>query len=176
MTSRYLTTARAKAEINRIRPKVTQAERVQLNSKDLIKLRSLAVQPLTNTFDLPTCATDEDLLENTHSINTLIDDFVKRLQYYDMYDAFEVLFPTDYKNDGTLTSPTLKQNAANENITNDLTQNYFTLTMEQVQRHVLFLRTYGQDYDLQSLDWSKELLENSCFQDLREKVNDRIKE
>ena len=129
-TSRFLTTARTAAEINRIKPKVTQAERVKLDSKDLIKLRSLAVEPLPNTFDLPTYTKDADLLENTHNINTLIDDFIRRLQYYDMFDAFEVLFPINYTRDGPFTSPQLKQDANNVHITSDLTKNYSTLTME----------------------------------------------
>ena len=109
MTSRFLTTARSKTEINRIRPKVTQAERAKLDSKDLIKLRSLAVEPLHNMFELPTYSKDEDLLENTHNINSIIDDFVKRLQYYDMHDAFEILRPSDYQQDGTFNSPKLTQ-------------------------------------------------------------------
>ena len=37
-----------------------------------------------------------------------------------------------------------------------------------------FYNKYGQDYDLQNLHWSAELLENSCDQDLLDKISERL--
>jgi hypothetical protein len=39
-----------------------------------------------------------------------------------------------------------------------------------------FKRYHGQDYDLQDLQWSQELLENSCDEDLRNKIGEKLRE
>ena len=90
-----------------------------------------------------------------------------------MFDAFKILHPLDIAQNG-LTSPRLQLDTNNDPFTIDLTKSYPTLTEENLQHHVYFLRKYGQEYDLENLDWSLELLENSCDTDLREKVNEKI--
>ena len=44
-------------------------------------------------------------------------------------------------------------------------------------RHTMkFKRYFGQEYDLQDLQWSQELIENSCDKDLRNKIPEKLKE
>ena len=171
--SRFLTTGRSNAEINRVLPKLRQEERDQLTETELMKIQAMAVAPLTEKFSLPKYKTDKDLLQSTYDINQQINDFLRRLQYYDMVDAFKILNPLDHTS-AEITSPRLQMDAASNPVTVELTQNFTSLDDHRIQLHVYFLRKYGQSYDLQNLDWSRELLENSCDIDLREKVDEKL--
>ena len=171
--SRFLTTGRSTAEINRVLPKLRQEERDQLSETELMKIQAMAVAKLSEKFSLPKYKTDKDLLQTTYDVNQQLNDFIRRLQYYDMVDAFKVLNPLDHTTE-EITSPRLQLDAANNPVTIELTQNYTSLDETSIQRHIYFLRKYSQSYDLQNLDWTRELLENSCDIDLREKVDEKL--
>ena len=59
-------------------------------------------------------------------------------------------------------------------LTLDLLEHYATIKEEQAKISNFYFRLYGQSYDLENLDWSKELLECSCEQSLRDKAEERI--
>jgi hypothetical protein len=51
-----------------------------------------------------------------------------------------------------------------------LLANYSTMTVNECRTSVEHFRLYGQAYHLQNLDWSQEMLERSCEDDLRNKI------
>ena len=56
----------------------------------------------------------------------------------------------------------------------DLLEEWDQIKKEEIIRHVKFLRLYGQNWDLQNLDWSLELLEGSCELNLANKVQENM--
>eukprot|EP00957_Ditylum_brightwellii_P032515 2463815-Ditylum_brightwellii.AAC.1 len=52
----------------------------------------------------------------------------------------------------------------------DLIEDYFTVKEEEVCKSVRYFHEYGQDYDIQNLQWSYPFLYNSCSDDVRQKV------
>ena len=58
--------------------------------------------------------------------------------------------------------------------TTDLLFMFASVTEADVRSSDLFFNRYGQEYDLQNLHWSAELIENSCDQDLFDKVSERL--
>eukprot|EP00957_Ditylum_brightwellii_P165032 12564531-Ditylum_brightwellii.AAC.1 len=56
----------------------------------------------------------------------------------------------------------------------DLIKDYFTVKEEEVCKSVRYFHKYGQDYDIQKLQWSYSFLYNSCSNDVRQKVVEKI--
>ena len=50
---------------------------------------------------------------------------------------------------------------------------FFSLSEDDIRTSNKFYNHFGQDYDLQNLSWSAELLENSCEQDLLDKISEK---
>ena len=59
-------------------------------------------------------------------------------------------------------------------ITTNLLTHHSSLTEHQVRQYILFLKRYGKPFDVQNLDWSQELFNNSCNAELRDKVNEKV--
>jgi hypothetical protein len=75
-----------------------------------------------------------------------------------MVDVFErVLLPTAADDKGVLSM-------------RFLLLNYSTMTVNECGASVDYYRLYGQGYHLQNIDWSQEMLERSCKDDLRNKI------
>jgi hypothetical protein len=75
-----------------------------------------------------------------------------------MVDVFErVLLPTSTNDKGVLSM-------------RSLIANYSTMMVNERRASVEHYRLYGQGYHLQNLDWSQEMLERSCEDDLRNKI------
>jgi hypothetical protein len=75
-----------------------------------------------------------------------------------MVDVFErVLLPTAADDKGVL-------------LIRSLLANYSTMTVNECRASVEHYRLYGQGYHLQNLDWSQEMLERSCEDNLRNKI------
>ena len=104
-------------------------------------------------------------LDATYSLAMRIEELRKRMTRVDIHDPFVNIVTPDP--DPAHAGRTLGD-------TSDLLRMYMVLTEEEIRESVRFYKTYGQDYDLQNLEWSQELLENSCESDLREKVMERM--
>ena len=89
-----------------------------------------------------------------------VKELKRCLERYDIDDIFKVIqFPVNVDVDALLDNGIPVQPLLQ---TKDLLDNWDQVTENDVVRHVKFLRLYGQVWDLQNLDWSLELLENSC--------------
>eukprot|EP00957_Ditylum_brightwellii_P146492 11153277-Ditylum_brightwellii.AAC.1 len=56
----------------------------------------------------------------------------------------------------------------------DLIKDYFTVREEEVCRLVKYFHKYGQDYNIQNLQWNYSFLYNTCSDDVRQKVVKKI--
>ena len=54
----------------------------------------------------------------------------------------------------------------------NLLDNWDTVTEPMLSKYILFLRKYGQIWDVQNLDWSLELMENSCESSLHNRLKE----
>ena len=52
----------------------------------------------------------------------------------------------------------------------NLLEQWDSLDIGILEQHIRFLHSYGQEYDLRNLTWTLELLENSCDQNLADKI------
>ena len=60
------------------------------------------------------------------------------------------------------------------NSTLDLLEEWDQIKVIDIKRHIKFLRRYGQQWDLQNLDWSLELIQSSCELGLKNKVQEKM--
>ena len=56
----------------------------------------------------------------------------------------------------------------------DLLSLFSSLSEADIRTSNKFYNQFGQDYDLQNFSWSAELLENSCEQDLLDKISEKL--
>ena len=56
----------------------------------------------------------------------------------------------------------------------DLLEQWDSLDITILERHIRFMHAYGQEYHLQNLTWTLELLENSCNQNLADKIQEDL--
>eukprot|EP00957_Ditylum_brightwellii_P052103 3951567-Ditylum_brightwellii.AAC.1 len=56
----------------------------------------------------------------------------------------------------------------------NLIANYDSITEVQVPNLVEFYQKYGQEYDLENLDWSQTFLKSLCLQALTHKVEEHM--
>jgi hypothetical protein len=88
----------------------------------------------------------------------LIAELKKHLTRFDMIDVFDkVLTPTAGTDKGVVAM-------------RSLLANYSTMSVNKCRTSVEHYRLYRKDYHLQNLDWSQEMLERSCEDDLRNKI------
>ena len=173
---RYNTIARTEAQMLRVAPIVAKEARSQLDNKSFQHLRVLATTPPADTkFILPDPKSDEEILIRTQTISNLLDNLVRHLHKYDMLDCFNLVIPLQIDPFGEVTGHQLLiDQRTNLPATLDLIHNYANIDESQVLASITFLRKYGQDFDLNNLDWSHELLINSCDAILSTKINERL--
>ena len=87
---------------------------------------------------------------------------MQRLQQYDMMDVFTILRFLD----SSLKTPLLT--------TLNLLEQWNMIDMGILTHHIHFMLPFGQEYDLQNLTWTLELLENSCDQSLTDSVQENL--
>jgi hypothetical protein len=101
---------------------------------------------------------DDDQVDTVYSIGLIIVELTKHLTRFDMIDVFDwVLIP----------------NATNDKcvlLMRSLLMNYSTMTVNECHASVEHYRLYGQAYHLQNINWSQEMLEQSCEDDLWNKI------
>jgi len=171
--SRFKTTSRTDIEIAKVQPFIKQDDRSNLTARERTSHRLAAVAQLETPFSLPNLLNDDDqLLTQTHDVSMRILSLRKRLERYDMVDVFNLVIPKNVKGD-TIVDNSLSE-ANNIFITKNLLENYSTITEQEVRLSCLFFQKFGQEYDVENLEWSKELLESSCELSLRDKTEERI--
>ena len=153
-SSRFRSLPRTDDEISTHRPVVRQTERPS-EAKDLQRLRQAATTKLSNSFSLLSLDDSSSQLADTYDVSMRIVEFEKLLFKFDMKDVFSLL--------KTSSSPPV-----------NLLSLFAGVTEGDVRSSNEFYNKYGQDYDLQNLHWSAELLENSCDQDLLDKISERL--
>ena len=137
----------------------------ELRSTDptvLRKLRNDATAALTFPFALIPIDDCDEQVANNYNLHMRIGELRRRLEQYDMTDAFQIL----------QFSPTVPDIPLPSTIS--LLDNWDGITEDMLSQHVLFLRRYGQIWDVQNLDWSLELMENSCEQALHNKIREDL--
>jgi hypothetical protein len=152
-------TARTVAAASRSYREIDKEHRPESGTADLVKFTSRATEGLKTKFRLMSLSwKDDDQLDTVYSIGLLIVELTKHLTRFDMVDVFErVLLPTAANDKGVLSL-------------RSLLANYSTMTVNECRASVEHYRLYGQGYHLQNLDWSQEMLERSCEDDLRNKI------
>ena len=164
MANRFRKTARsdeAKVIVDVIRK---AEERHKMSDKEKAKLREDAVKGMETKFEMIELFSQTDSIEHLETINDvalMIGDVTKRLRKYDMMEVFKLHLPSEAE-------PTTPRKSV------DLIKMYATTTLEEVCESVEFYRTWGQDFDLENINWTQEYLENSCENDLRVKVLEQM--
>ena len=153
-SSRFRTSARSDKDINVYRPVIRQGERPVI-SKDLQKLREVAVSKLTNSFCLLALEDSDSQLANTYDTTMRVIEFKRRLSKFDMLDVFHL-------------------RSSFSSSSRDLFSLFSSLSEADIRTSNKFYNHFGQDYDLQNLSWSAELLENSYEQDLLDNISEKL--
>jgi hypothetical protein len=136
-------------------------EQQNLGAVDKEKLHQKVQESLTNKFSMMKMLDQEGQLDMTYNLMLRIEELEARLCLYNMFEVFMVqLFDP--------ANPNMPVNQCN------LLSFYATTTYDEVIKSVCFLHRYGQDYNLKNLQWSQELLENSCEQNLCDKVMEQM--
>ena len=166
--TRFNLTARTDAEIHAASRRIPQDNRPK-DPVALAKLRARATIGIDPPFTLLDLDNTDLTLQHTYNVSMRVQSFEYVLTQYDMIDAFKVhLFQPDVQ------PPVLLDDGDGNPITINLLTHHSSLTEHQVRKYILFLKRYGQTYDVQNLDWTQELFNNSCNADLRDKVNEKV--
>ena len=162
-----ISTKRTIAAAAAIQPQIRREDRTSLDQRDKEKLPENAIKPLSTKFSIMGSLTSQGKtqLESTYSITTLLQDLEKRPRLYNMQHVFTVIKPDPGSSAGDITINTinlLKRYAVNDT------------TLEIIKISVEHYRSWGQLYDLKDLDWTGQLLKNSCNDELKNKVNEEM--
>eukprot|EP00978_Attheya_sp_CCMP212_P000733 scaffold1453_cov45-Attheya_sp.AAC.6 len=115
-------------------------------------------------FEIIELFSQTDSIEHLETINDvalIMVDVIKRFKKYDMMDVFKLHLPST-------ANPTIPRETV------ELITKFSTTSLENVRESVKFFRTWGQDYDLENINWTLEFLENLCENDLRTKVLEQM--
>ena len=134
-----------------------KTEHPDIGSSDLANLFLRATAPLISKFvPLHLSMADENQLDNAYNVSLCLDELKTTLLRFDMLDVFTILFPTDPKSS--------KDNSVTKKIS--LFDNFSSVTVEEVCASNRHYRRYGEEYHLQNLDWTLQLLLRSCNDEL----------
>jgi hypothetical protein len=163
-TSRWKTTARPASEARGTAVVLPKEERHLLSKDQLVKLQTSTTAELSHKFEMMSGQTDDQLAE-CYNLAVRVDALGWRLKKTDTIGGFDIFInPIDiYGGIPTVMPKTLP-----------LIDFIDDLSLKLVRATMKFKRYYGQDYDLQDLQWSQELLENSCDEALRAKIIEKL--
>ena len=156
--ARFNQVARTDNELHDLMAQVRKADRETLNARDREKLHQYAIAELPTKFSLLTVSDDKEQLSNTYNIMRRKQEFFARLDKFDMAEPFTHVLTFD--NNGGLIQGQVKS----------LRENSTGASIEEVARSNMHYNQFGQAYDVQDLNWTQELLENSCDPTLRDKL------
>jgi uncharacterized membrane protein YgcG len=157
---RFKAVPRTNDELVGLSALVRREQRDTMIKDRLQKYHEAAVSTLPVKFSLLTMSDDKDKLKNPYNIMRRNQDFFNRLDKFDMAVTFTevLLFNNDDLSDAR----------------KNLRENYTNITIDEIRKSNRYYNMYGQDYDVQDLGWTQELLENSCEPSLRDKVMEKI--
>ena len=142
-----------------IRPHLKQTDRASLSTKAYDALQSSAVKSLTSKFDLmsPSAENNDEKLTGTYTLNMVLQQLNCKLKIYNLQRAFILIQLDPTATDGSVLPDIIA-----------LLEDYDKQNLQQyvVERSVEHMRKWGEDYDIENPEWSQELLENSCSEEL----------
>ena len=97
---------------------------------------------------------------NNYNLTMRVREYSRRLQMYDMKGVFDILTFSESNSAEPLPQ------------TLDLLAQWDSIDIAVLEKHITFFYAYGQDYDVQNLTWTLELMENTCGQGLADKVQE----
>ena len=166
--ARFNIIARTDEEIHAASRRIPQESR-PTDPVALGKLRARATIGIDPPFTFLDLDNTDLTLQHTYNVSMRIQSFEYILTQYDMIDAFKIhLFEPNIQ------PPMLLEDSTGNPISINLLTHHSSLTEGQVRQYILFLKRYGKSYDVQNLDWTQELFNNSCNADLRDKVNEKV--
>ena len=104
-----------------------------------------------------------DALGATYDVQVRVEDYGRRMRKYDIDSTFNILCLDENTTAPTDTTPT-----------KDLLTEYESITEEEVRKSNKLYRQFGSEWDVQNASLSENLLENSCQEELRLKVKERL--
>jgi hypothetical protein len=160
--SRWLGTARTDHEAQGMAVAVKKEDRSQLSADALIKLQKTVTEGMTHKFSLMSHHSDDQLVD-CYNLALRIDTLKNRLKETDTIGGFDI-FETPVTQPTTTMPRELR-----------LIDKIDALSETLVRAAMKFKRYYGQTYDIQDLQWSQEMVKNSCDEDLATKVMERLR-
>ena len=162
--TRWKTTARPAAEARGTAVVLRKEERNLLSKDQLVKLQASTTGELSHQFEMMSGQTDDQLAE-CYNLAVRVDALAWRLKKTDTIGGFDIFIKAIDVHTGI---------PANMPRSLPLIDYIDDLTLKLVRATMKFKRYYGQEYDLQDLQWTQELLENSCDEALRAKVIEKV--
>ncbi len=149
---------------------VKKEDREKLTPDALLKLQRTSTEGMTHKFGLMGNS-KEDQLVQCYNLALRIEElklFMKKTDIIAGLDVFETTVAAPLAAGATFPVPMPRElslfDTAGE-----------LLPEDRVRDMMRFKRYYGRPYDIQDLQWGQELLENSCDEDLRIKVLERLR-
>ena len=160
--SRWLDHARTDHQAQGMAVAVKQEDRKDLTADALIKLQKATTEGMTHKFSLMSHNSDDQLVD-CYNLTLRVEELKSRLKETDTIGGFDIfdtiiITPIDPMPDDVR-----------------LIEKVDTMTEPLVRASMKFKRYYGQTYDVQNLQWSQELIKNSCDEDLATKVMERLR-
>jgi hypothetical protein len=160
--ARWLGTARSDQEAQGMAVAVKKEDRANLSADALIKLQKTVTEGMTLKFSLMSHHSDDQLVD-CYNLALRIDTLKNRLKETDTIGGFDI-FETAVTQPSTQMPTELR-----------LIEKIDKLTEPLIRAAMKFKRYYGQTYDIQDLQWSQEMVKNSCDEDLATKVMERLR-
>jgi hypothetical protein len=160
--ARWLGTARSDHEAQGMAVAVKKEDEANLSADTLIKLQKTVTEGMTLKFSLMSHHSDDQLVD-CYNLALQIDTLKNRLKETDTIGGFDI-FETPVTQPSTPMPTELC-----------LIDTIDKLTETLVRSAMKFKRYYGQTYDIQDLQWSQEIVKNSCDGDLATKVMERLR-
>jgi hypothetical protein len=155
--TRWLGTAQSDHEAQGMAVAVKKEDRTNLSADALIKLQKTVTEGMTLKFSLISHHSNNQLVD-CYNLALRIDTLKNRLKETDTIGGFDI-FETPVTQPSTQVPKELRSIKKIDKLTEPL-----------VRAAVKFKRYYGQTYDIQDLQWSQEMVKNSCDEDLATKV------
>lgn len=147
----------------------TRSDRSALSSDDKRKFYNAATAKITPTFTLTEETVDINsgsFLEKNHDVFLQLNRLKQHLASYCMQDVFTLV--TDFDPDSGAPDDSNPSSMIN------FFDNYLDITGEQVERSNTAYRFWGDEIALENLNWTQDLLINSCAPDLQHEVANKV--
>jgi hypothetical protein len=163
-STRWKTTVRPAAEARGTALVLRKEDRHLLSKDKPVKLQTSTTGELSHEFKMMSGQTDNQLAE-CYNLSVRVDALAWHLKKTDTIGGFDIFIQT------------IDVHAAMPHImprTLPVIDYIDDLTLKLVRATMKFKRYYGQEYDLQDLQWTQELLKNSCNKVLRAKIIEKV--